>query len=173
MKYLLILSSVFMAMNTYAAPTCDLNISVSKITGAKTTKIVLQDSYRGAYSKGEKSASDILEAKLLAKCIEAGAEKCTIKNMTSKLVDDFGGISFGNGYWRINATVEGTVMAGGITLSESEYAKKRQKAICQKVDTCINNALNDEKSSTVFMEKLYMIKDKTNCNEVENFIFDS
>lgn len=168
MKYFLILSSVFMTVNAFAAETCDLNISVNKITGAKESKIIFEDTFTSAYSKGKEFNSDILEAKLLNKCIKAGAENCTVKNLEFEYDN-----TFGIRTWKSSATVEGKILIGGIQLSESEYAKKRQKAICHKLDSCINDALNDNDSSTTFMEKLYLIKDKTNCNEGENFIFDN
>lgn len=172
MKYLLILASVFMTVNAFAAATCDLNIAPEKITGAKETTVVFQDSYRGPHSKGQSAAEEVLKATLLATCKKAGAENCTITNLVSKSSNtgDYIGLYFGS-WWLVTANATGTIKVGGTKLTESEYAKSRQKLICAKLNSCISDALNDAQSTTEFMEKLYLIKDKTNCNEVENFIF--
>lgn len=165
MKYLLILSSVFMAVNTFAATTCDLNVSVSRLKDAKIIPFILEDSLHPD-GKAEDYVENLLSAKLLKECADRGATNCQITRTDTK-----------RNTWGesliVYATVQGTIVKGGKKLSDNEYAKKRQQAICQKVDSCINTALNDNDSSTNFMEKLYMIKEKTNCNQVENFLFDN
>lgn len=163
MKLLLILSSIFMTVNSYAAPTCDLNVSVSRLKDVKTTAFITDD-WLSDNDKSLDYLEDLLDSHLLKKCADQGATNCKITKRDNKF-DVY------QASYTVYATVQGTIVKGGKKLSDNEYAKERQKAICEKVDTCINDALNDEETSTNFMEKLFMVKDKNNCNQIESFLF--
>lgn len=51
----------------------------------------------------------------------------------------------------------------GDKLSDRQYAKKVKAATCEKIDSCISEAINDEEATQNYLSKLYSFQEDQDC----------
>jgi hypothetical protein len=162
--------TVLFSFNGFAAQTCDLNVTVSQIEGEKVKNVIAEvEMLVDVYSQADAQQFTKNKAKnqALEQCRSQGADQCKV----TQTADDFG--KGGRGHYMFLVRVEGIKTTGGKKISDAQYSKKRLEAICNKINSCINEALNDESSSMKYMEKLAFVKTQNNCNQVENIMFEN
>lgn len=171
---ILLLISLMTSINAYSAQTCDLSVSVSQLAGGKT-EIVTGEATASVSSKedDEKYQFTTLTTAAIKNCESKGGVDCVVKTKTRRM-DQHGGTWTNYRYtYNYVVYVEGTKVIGGKKISDAQYAKNRARILCQKIDTCINNALNDSQSTLLYMEKLEKVKNMNRCSEIENIIFEN
>lgn len=166
----LMIALMLLSINTYAASNCDLTVSVPTMQNQKVSTVLFEgEDYANYFSASDEAyVSTSLKQRLLKECTDKDATDCKVTNSTSDKVSGYNSVRT-----KFKITVTGLKVTGGKKISDVEYAKTRTKLICERLDVCINNALNDDTSSQAFLEKLYLVKSKSNCNQVENIIFQN
>ncbi len=170
LKNIFFLSLLFVGSSYFAIKAeesslkCDLSVQTPRFEGE--TKINVSSPRFTSSKSCQEAKNDALES-----CQSKGGQECALTEFGSYYKSTM--FSTYRGVWECSAIAVGYKVSGGRKLTDSEYAKKRLSLLCQKIDKCVENALNDEKASTTYIDKLYQIKNHNNCNQVENFIFQN
>ena len=171
---ILLLISLMTSINAYSAQVCDLTVQVPQVEGG-TVEIVTADASASVSGKENDTQyqKTILTTAAMNECARKGGQECAVK--TSKDYVTFAGGTFTNrrATYHYDIRVEGKKFVGGKKITDAQYAKKRARILCQKIDVCINNAINDNNSTLLYMEKLSLAKNMNKCNEIENVIFEN
>ena len=166
MKFALILFGIF-SINLHAAESsqkCDLTVQLSRVEGESKTYV---SSPRLTSSTG----CEEIKYEALASCQSKGGTDCKIVELSGGYVKTW--YNTWPGVYECSAVAAGMKVTGGKKLSDAEYAKRRLSLLCQKIDKCVEDALNDEKATANYIDKLYQVKNNSNCSQVENFIFQN
>jgi hypothetical protein len=172
MKILLI-ASLFTSLNAFSAQTCDLTVNIPQTEGSKI-EIITGDASASVRSDEDNEGyqNSLLATEAIKECQSKGGTDCVVKTTKNYLTSSGGTFTNRRYTHHYNVHAEGKKISGGKKISDAQYAKKRIQAICQKIDVCINNAINDSDSSLQYMEKLSLAKNMNRCNEIENVIFE-
>lgn len=183
MKLLLILSIV-LSSNAYATNKCDLSVDVSKKKDEETKYVTLKQTYKsrkiyyiGNLSPGEdeygselRKADSAASSNCYSKAPKGSSTTCyTTEMYCQPKADLFAGKQ--EYYLNCESTTKAFYTFGGTNLSEAEYSKNKQIAECEKLDECMNTALNDNESTENYINKLLLFKEAKKCEQVQNFMF--
>lgn len=153
MKFLLLALMIF-STQTFASQSCDLNVEVSQYENIKRelisqTSYTSVDPFESVEEKALESGNSLIRA-----CESLGAAKCVITERT---------FTRSNGFdVRIVQTAQGIKTTGRL-MSDRKYKKAVKAAVCSKLDTCINNALLDNTTSSDYLTKLYSVQEAKDC----------
>ena len=177
MKKLILITALIQTMSLQAAEVCDLKINVPSTEGESSITIIskaeLKEQPTGSDGSGVRYLHDLVGRMAILECEKQGATNCIVldsRNRFDKHHKVFGDYEL---RWVFFATAQGTKIIPGRKLSDAEIGKKRLKLLCAKVDECINRAVNDPDSSNSYVEKLYTVKERNSCGQIENFIFNN
>lgn len=171
---ILLLISLITSLNAYSAQTCDLSVNIPQVDGGKSEIVTAEATASVSSEKDDETYMYIsLSTAAIKSCESKGGIECVVK--TKNVLRDRSGGTFTNYRYTHNyrVYVEGKRIIGGKKITDAQYAKKRARILCQKIDTCINDALNDSQSTLLYLEKLEKVKNMNKCNEVENIIFEN
>lgn len=158
----ILLAIMILSTQAHAAFQCDINTDTVPTTEVSVEKVIKSVSHTSTYN-----AQGISQDKAVQECIKTGANNCQLSGATVCKYNNNGAWLTGGFLTRDTYTCKsvavGTKTAYGKTLSSVEIAETKRLQICNKLENCRNQVLNDHDAVTTDFDKIDYLANKYKC----------